>query len=57
LLVAGRPEDVYGASRDLLISCKDGGGLVFGASNAVQREVPLENYMAQIRAWHDFGQY
>ena len=28
-----------------------------GASNAVQPEVPMENYRAMIRAWKEFGQY
>jgi hypothetical protein len=31
--------------------------LVLGASNAVQPEVPMENYHAMIQAWKDFGPY
>jgi uroporphyrinogen decarboxylase len=57
LLLRGTPEDVYLATRDLLTTCKDKGALVLGASNAVQPEVPMENYRAMIRAWKAFGQY
>jgi uroporphyrinogen decarboxylase len=57
LLVMGTPEDVYAATRDLLVACKAGGGLVLGASNAVQPEVPIANYWAMIEAWRDYGEY
>jgi uroporphyrinogen decarboxylase len=57
LLLTGPPERVYKMTRDLLRDCKDGGGLVLGASNAVQPEVPIENYRAMIHAWEDYGQY
>jgi uroporphyrinogen decarboxylase len=57
LLLTGTPEEVYEAARDLLRDCKSGGGLVLGASNAVQPEVPIENYRAMIHAWKDHGQY
>ena len=55
LLVAGKPEQVYQASKKLLLECKGSGNLVFGASNAVQNEVPKENYEAMISAWKEFG--
>lgn len=57
LLVMGTPEQVYAATRDLLLGCKAGGGLVLGASNAVQPEVPIANYWAMIQAWQAYGQY
>ena len=57
LLLTGTPAAVFDATRDLLTTCKDGGGLVLGASNAVQPEVPLDNYRAMIAAWERFGQY
>ena len=57
LLVMGTPEDVYAATRDLLLDCKAEGGLVLGASNAVQTEAPIENYWAMIEAWRAHGQY
>jgi uroporphyrinogen decarboxylase len=57
LLLRGTPDEVYEATRKLLISCKAGGGLVLGASNAVQPEVPMANYRAMVAAWRAFGQY
>jgi uroporphyrinogen decarboxylase len=57
LLVMGTPEEVYAATRTLLLENKAGGGLVLGASNAVQVEAPVENYWAMIEAWQAFGQY
>ena len=57
LLLTGTPAAVFDATRELLTTCKDGGGLVLGASNAVQPEVPLDNYRAMIAAWERFGQY
>jgi uroporphyrinogen decarboxylase len=57
LLLTGRPEQVQQATSDLLKLCKTGGGFVLGASNAVQREVPMENYRAMIQAWKEFGRY
>ena len=57
LLVSGSPEETYVVTRDLLLDCKAGGGLVLGASNAVQQEVPIENYRAMIRAWEEYGKY
>lgn len=56
LLLRGRPEDVYASTRKLLTTCKAGGGLVLGASNAVQPEVPMANYRAMIEAWKAFRQ-
>jgi hypothetical protein len=53
----GEPEQVYIATRDLLLDNKAGGGLVLGASNAVQPEVPIGNYWAMIEAWRDYGRY
>ena len=57
LLVNGTPEQVHAETRALLLDCKPGGGLVLGASNAVQRAVPMENYRAMIRAWQEHGAY
>jgi uroporphyrinogen decarboxylase len=57
LLVTGRPEQVFEATRRLLEECKGGGGLVLGASNAVQCEVPVENYRAMNEAWKSYGAY
>jgi uroporphyrinogen decarboxylase len=53
LLVAGTPQAVYDATRELLASWGDRPGLVLGASNAVQRETPVENYRALVAAWRE----
>lgn len=57
LLLTGSPDLVFEATRDLLVSCKAGGGLILGASNAVQDAVPVENYIALTKAWEEFGRY
>jgi len=57
LLLRGTPDAIYEATRDLLNTCKDGGGLVLGSSNAVQPEVPMENYRAMVEAWRKYGRY
>ncbi len=55
LLVRGTPEEVFEETRRLLHDLKGAGGWVLGASNAVQREAPIENYAAMIEAWEKFG--
>jgi uroporphyrinogen decarboxylase len=57
LLLTGTPAQVEAATAELLETCKAGGGLVLGASNAVQPEVPMENYRAMLAAWKAQGDY
>jgi uroporphyrinogen decarboxylase len=57
LLVQGSPRSVFEATKNLLLNCKESGGLILGASNAVQLEVPLENYMELVNAWKEVGGY
>lgn len=57
LLVVGTSQQVYESTTRILKECKDGCGIVLGASNAVVMETPIENYLAMIKAWEDFGQY
>jgi uroporphyrinogen decarboxylase len=57
LLLRGTPAEVRDATAHLLTSCRDGGGLVLGASNAVQPEVPMANYRAMISAWREHGRF
>lgn len=57
LIFTGPPETIYLATRQLLLDCMPGGGFVLGASNAVQKETPIEHYVALIDAWEDFGSY
>jgi len=40
LLVTGPEQAIYDLTRDLVLDCKDGGGFVLGASNAVFHETP-----------------
>jgi uroporphyrinogen decarboxylase len=56
LLVGGTPEDVACATRALLDAWGGRAGLVLGASNAVQRETPIENYRALVGAWRTHGE-
>ena len=57
LALMGTSAQVYESTKQLLQECKASGGLVLGASNAVQAETSTENYEAIIRAWQDYGQY
>ena len=51
LLLRGTPEEVYAATEALLLSQGKTGAFSLGASNAVQFEVPIENYRAMVDAW------
>ena len=55
LLNTGSPEEVYAAADELLSKCGPGKGFVFGGSNAIQVEIPLENYQAMIDAYRSFA--
>jgi hypothetical protein len=57
LLLLGTPEQVYEATAKLLQAQKPHGAFVLGASNAVQKDVPMQNYRAMIEAWKSAGQY
>jgi uroporphyrinogen decarboxylase len=55
LLYLGPEEDIYTTARNLLLDLKPGGAYVFGASNAVQYETPLNHYLKMIEAWEKYG--
>lgn len=57
LLLTGSPDLVHQVTKSLLEENKSGGGLVLGASNALQRQTPKANYLAMIDAWRMFGRY
>lgn len=57
LLLTGNPEEVYESTRKVLQYCKQDGGFVLGASNAIVMETPIQHYYEVIRAWRDYGQY
>lgn len=54
MLNTATPEKVNGSSKALLQSCGAAPGFVFGASNAIQKEIPFENYQAMVKAYHDY---
>lgn len=55
MLLTGSPDQVRAATARLLADCAPGGGLVLGASNAVQSEVPVANYQAMLAARQTCG--
>ena len=57
LLLRGTPDAVYAATGTLLEGQKEVGAFVLGASNAVQKDVPMAHYRAMIEAWKVFGTY
>jgi len=58
LLVAGKPEQVYERSRQILTSgITDGGRFVFREGNNLPPNVPWSNLAAMYRAGFDFGAY
>jgi len=57
IMITEGPRKVYETTRELLLSCKQGGGFVLGTSNICQREVKPECYRSMIQAWRDHGQY
>ena len=57
LMVEGPKESVYESTREILLGCKAGGGLVLGNSNAVEPVTPAEYYLELVRAWKNYGMY
>ena len=55
LFITGKPDDVFDATRDALTGSKEKGGLVLGASNAIEKELKKENYLAFLDAWKEHG--
>jgi uroporphyrinogen decarboxylase len=53
LLVTGKPEQIYEEVKSMITKCKPVGSYVFGCSNAVQDEVPKENYLALVQAYRE----
>jgi uroporphyrinogen decarboxylase len=54
LMYSGTPQQVYEATKALLMSQRYRKGFVLGSSNAVIPETPIENYEAFLSAWRDF---
>ena len=56
LIITGTPDEVYESTKNLLVATKSVGSFALGASNALEYKTPVENYLAVIDAWNDFGQ-
>ena len=54
LLLTGAPDAVYSQTDSLLKACSRE-RLILGGSNALQYEVPAENYRAFHHAWKSLG--
>lgn len=50
LLMSGSPEEIFESTASLLRNFGDQKGLVLGASNALEKELKKENYLAYLRA-------
>jgi len=53
-LITNSPESIYNETKALLEFMKDKSGFILGASNAIQKEVPAENYLALVKARIEF---
>ena len=56
LFTAGTPQQIDAATREALASKTDG-GLILGASNAIEKELKKENYLEFLKTWQEFGSY
>lgn len=57
VLPFGTPEQVREHVRETIQVLGDGGGLIVGPSHVIERDVPLENILAMLKAIDDFGVY
>ncbi|MHB8963422.1 MAG: uroporphyrinogen decarboxylase family protein [Saccharofermentanales bacterium] len=56
-LSSGTPDDVYAETRDMVLKLKPGGNYVCSSSHSISKAVIPENYLALVRAVHDYGRY
>ena len=54
-LATNSPDEVYKRCRNMLELTADRGGYALGSGNSVTKYVPFENYLAMIRAAHEFN--
>ena len=47
------PDEIYTRCRNMLEIAKEHGGYALGSGNSIARNMPIENYLAMIRAAHD----
>jgi uroporphyrinogen decarboxylase len=57
LFIAGTADQVFESTKRSLEGTKGRGRLVLGASNAIEKEMKKENYLAFLKAWKAYGIY
>jgi len=57
VLPRGSAADVRRCVRDLAATMAPGGGYIFGTAHNILPDVPTENILALIEAYHEFGRY
>lgn len=55
IMLTATPDQVYEEAKRILLECREYPGFIFGNSNAVAIETPIENYRAMLEAWHKYG--
>jgi len=53
----GTKLEIENESKKVLEGCKNGGGYIFGACNAIYKGIPLENYIAMVESKRKYGRY
>jgi len=56
-LCRATPEQVEDKTRRLIRDCGQEGGWALGTGNTVANYIPVENFLAMIRAGWEFGKY
>jgi uroporphyrinogen decarboxylase len=56
-LPLGTPEDVRAEVRDRAEAFGPGGGYIFGTSHNIQVDTPIENALALLKAYKEYGRY
>lgn len=57
LLPHGRPEEVRASVRQAIADAASGGGYILTSSNSIHSSCDPQNFVAMIRACHEFGRY
>jgi uroporphyrinogen decarboxylase len=57
LLPGGTPEEVRAAVRQAIADAGAGGGFIVTSSNSIHSSCKAENFVAMVRACHEFGHY
>jgi len=57
VLHTGTPEEIDGLCKEVLESCKHGGGFAFGGCNAIFKGISAESYQIMVDARKKYGSY